>query len=160
MLSNKVPRTSGEGTSGGLYVFEYPLPWIHKLELALGVSRGIEAFSNALPGFSHNDIKSPNFLVSRPEEPYFIGQHRMTFIAKIADVEFASKGITPEHLTRGETPNWTAPEVLSRSHPVSPASDVYSLGSVFLKSCVGRNLLKTWPLIKLWRPSKLALAQL
>lgn len=51
-------------------------------------------------------------------------------MVKIADVEFASMGVTPEHLLHSETPNWTAPEVLAGSAPVSPASDVYSLASV------------------------------
>jgi serine/threonine protein kinase len=39
------------------YDFVHLLPWAQRLELALGASRGIEAFAKALPGYSHNDIK-------------------------------------------------------------------------------------------------------
>ena len=55
------------------------------------------------------------------------------FIVKLADVEFASRGRTPEHMRGGGTPNWTAPEVLDGSEEVSPASDVYALGNVLFE---------------------------
>ncbi len=43
--------------------FEYFLPWAQRLELAVGVCRGIEALQRSLPGYSHNDIKrSPTSL--------------------------------------------------------------------------------------------------
>lgn len=56
----------------------------------------------------------------------------MSYIVKLADVEFASKGVTPLHLTLVDqgTPNWTAPEILEGISPVSPASDVFSLACV------------------------------
>lgn len=50
-------------------------------------------------------------------------------MVKLADLEFASKGVTPAHLAKmgAAAVNWTAPEVLSGEAPVSPASDVFSL---------------------------------
>jgi serine/threonine protein kinase len=48
-------------------------------------------------------------------------------------VEFASVGETPEHMTRGDTPNWTAPEVLNGTATVSPASDMYALANVLFE---------------------------
>jgi serine/threonine protein kinase len=55
------------------------------------------------------------------------------FVVKLADVEFASVGETPEHMTRGDTPNWTAPEVLNGTATVSPASDMYALANVLFE---------------------------
>jgi serine/threonine protein kinase len=132
--------------------FAKELSWAHWLELALGACRGVAAVAGMLPGLSHNDIKSANFLVhlrlalqpasnavraeSQSSSPTTIVTESMhvstplSYITKISDVEFASQGVTPEHCIRGETPNWAAPEVLSCSAPVSPASDVYALGGV------------------------------
>jgi serine/threonine protein kinase len=39
-------------------------------------------------------------------------------------------------MTRGETPNWTAPEVLSGERAVSPASDMYALANVLFEIAV------------------------
>jgi serine/threonine protein kinase len=91
----------------------------------IGCSKGVADFAVAMPGYSHNDIKSPNFLVHKPDYNY-----TFQYIVKLCDVEFASNGETPAHLSRGDTPMWTAPEVLSNMSPVSPASDVYSLATV------------------------------
>jgi serine/threonine protein kinase len=53
------------------------------------------------------------------------------YVVKLADVEFASMSITPEHMKSLETPpNWLAPELLSNKASVSPASDVFALGNV------------------------------
>jgi len=115
------------------------LTWTDKLELAIGASRGIEALVKALPGSSHNDVKSANFLVHRkaPRGAASPGSgDEFAYVAKLADFEFVTNGITPAHMLLGEEhfkPNWTAPEVLDGSHQVSPASDVYSLANVLFE---------------------------
>jgi len=128
-------NSGGDGGGGdGQYEFAYALPWEHKLELAVGCCRGVAALCSALPGHSHNDIKSPNFLVNCPNGRNAVASGgEPTYFVKIADMEFASAGVTPEYMLRGDTPNWTAPEVLSGAAPVSPASDVYALANVLFE---------------------------
>lgn len=109
------------------------VPWADKLELALGVCKGVDALATLLPGYSHNDLKSMNFLVHCERAPSNQLSTTAGYVAKLSDVEFLSKGVTPPHLLRHHTsftPNWIAPELLSQYEPVSPASDVYSLGCV------------------------------
>jgi serine/threonine protein kinase len=111
--------------------FKHDLSWEQRLELALGASRGLEALEAVLPGHSHNDIKSMNYLVHCPEAGASAGGVAgFRFVVKLADIEFCTAGVTPEHLARAESPNWTAPEVLAGSAQVSPASDVFSLAVV------------------------------
>ena len=125
--------------------FLHPLPWEECLELMLGAAEGLAALVRSKPGFSHNDVKSANFLVHDPSttdstraETNWPAQgatdsegspsSRCALVVKLADLEFASCGVTPQHLLAASAAvNWTAPEVLSQAAPVSPASDVYSL---------------------------------
>jgi len=129
--------------------FLHPLPWEECLELMLGAAEGLAALVRSKPGFSHNDVKSANFLVHDPstinsspgganwpaqqgasslEGTATARNSRRSLIVKLADLEFASCGVTPPHLLAASAAvNWTAPEVLSQAAPVSPASDVYSL---------------------------------
>lgn len=168
------PAAKKSAGSASTYQYVYALPWNERLELALGAARGVAALVAALPGTSHNDIKSANYLVDCPETDApaapsetrggifsFTGIGRGTnklppsddansssvsvavnssapvkFVVKLADVEFASVGKTPAHMTRGETPNWTAPEVLSGERSVSPASDMYALANVLFEIAV------------------------
>lgn len=132
LYKRRSARRSSTGAGHGQREdFAYCLTWEERLELALGACRGVSAVSTALPGYSHNDIKSANFLVHRgPSDNSSSSLSSTALVVKIADVEFASKGITPAHLLTWSTPNWTAPEVLSGVQPVSPKSDVFSLGCV------------------------------
>eukprot|EP00615_Pteridomonas_danica_P012892 CAMPEP_0114329042 /NCGR_PEP_ID=MMETSP0101-20121206/815_1 /TAXON_ID=38822 ORGANISM="Pteridomonas danica, Strain PT" /NCGR_SAMPLE_ID=MMETSP0101 /ASSEMBLY_ACC=CAM_ASM_000211 /LENGTH=331 /DNA_ID=CAMNT_0001458577 /DNA_START=352 /DNA_END=1347 /DNA_ORIENTATION=+ len=112
--------------------FLYRLSWGQLLDLAVGTAQGVATLVSALPGYSHNDIKSANFLVDCPERAKdgFSMSGTEVFVVKIADMEFASVGVTPDYMKRGDTPNWCAPEVLSKTDEVSPASDVYALATV------------------------------
>lgn len=124
-LSDILYRTST--APDGTFKFAYDLTSINKLDLALGACSGLEAMCAALPGYSHNDIKSANFLVSRGDTS------KLSYCAKIADLEFATFGVTPLHLKDLDNPNgvnWTAPEVMSGDQTVSPASDIFSLACV------------------------------
>jgi serine/threonine protein kinase len=130
--------------------YVYALSWGERLELAVGAARGLAALVAALPGTSHNDIKSANYLVDCPGRKATTGgggsggggeasggggggDPIVKFVVKLADVEFSSVGDTPEHMTRGDTPNWTAPEVLNGTATVSPASDMYALANVLFE---------------------------
>ena len=136
--------------------FIHLLPWGERLELAVGVAQGVAVLVGELPGTSHNDIKSANYLVDCPNKNSVAINNKITipgtnnalfensaddadptvtmkFVVKLADVEFASVGETPEHMVRGETPNWTAPEVLDGRSSVSPASDIYAVANVLFE---------------------------
>jgi serine/threonine protein kinase len=148
---NSIGRGSVTGRKSIQNITEYiyALPWGERLELAVGASRGVAALVAALPGTSHNDIKSANYLVDCPDQNTTDhggsggggkasgggggGGPGVKFVVKLADVEFASVGDTPEHMTRGDTPNWTAPEVLNGTATVSPASDMYALANVLFE---------------------------
>jgi hypothetical protein len=96
--------SSSSNDAGNGYEFAYSLSWEHKLELAEGACRGVAALVEALPGYSHNDLKSPNFLVDCPKtkqgggEPAAAGAGDaanntgaggmpQTYVVKIADME-------------------------------------------------------------------------
>lgn len=164
--------------------FKYHLCWFEKLEIAYGAIKGVcEVHSNLPRGYSHNDIKSGNFLVqkvirqdgrrtqdnlnddgdesddscccgvlrkrSRRRKETVQGSVKMVssllinkslkykYEVKIADIEFASQNISPQHMlfsdekpVEKEVVNWTAPEVLSGESPVSQSSDVFALSLV------------------------------
>ena len=59
---------AGSGAQPNGPHFKHALPWGEVLELAVGCAKGVAALAEALPGYSHNDIKSANFLVHR-EQP-------------------------------------------------------------------------------------------
>jgi serine/threonine protein kinase len=148
-------RASGVHINGSSNQYVYALPWGERLELAVGAAQGLTVLVTAFPGTSHNDIKSANYLVDCPNKDAFstrseiVGTYtndalfgeplnndptsKMKFVVKLADVEFASTGATPEHMIRGDTPNWTAPEVLAGTSDVSPASDIYALANVLFE---------------------------
>jgi len=149
-------RTSGARNNRPSTQFVYALPWGERLELAVGAAQGVAVLVAAFPGTSHNDIKSANYLVDCPNrevttmnsEDVLAGSNNalfeiatsyadptnaMKFVVKLADVEFASVGVTPEHMVRGDTPNWTAPEVLTGTSGVSPASDIYAVANVLFE---------------------------
>jgi len=148
-------RASENREAGSSNQFVYSLPWGERLELAVGAAQGVAVLVAAFPGTSHNDIKSANYLVDCPNKkvkstnsdsvasgsnsalfevaPQSDPTSAMKFVVKLADVEFASVGETPEHMVRGDTPNWTAPEVLSGTSDVSPASDIYAVANVLFE---------------------------
>ena len=57
---------TGGSLSDVLYDQGRTLTWKERLEMAVGCARGMVAFHAALPGYSHNDIKSGNFLCNIP----------------------------------------------------------------------------------------------
>jgi serine/threonine protein kinase len=138
------PRRSSEVESNEFGSFAYSLSWSRKLELAIGASKGIRALVATLPGYSHNDVKSFNFLCDCPFKTMSWGSSEgeeprrgdLVYVVKLADVEFASLNVTPGHIANSDTPNWTAPEILEGSSAVSTASDVYSLANVLFEIAV------------------------
>ena len=57
---------TGGSLSDVLYDQGRTLTWKERLEMAVGCARGVVAFHAALPSYSHNDIKSGNFLCNIP----------------------------------------------------------------------------------------------
>jgi serine/threonine-protein kinase len=103
-----------------------PLPVRRAVELALAVADGL-AFAHD-HGLVHRDVKPQNVLLSRE------GDVKVTDfgIARSLDVEH---GVTQTGTVLG-TGEYLAPEQAS-GQPVSPATDVYSLGVVLWELLVG-----------------------
>jgi hypothetical protein len=57
------------------------------------------------------------------------------YVVKIADIEFASENVSPDHMIftapiQNQVITWTSPEVLSGAKPVSQKSDIFALAMV------------------------------
>src|SRR5438093_9711245 len=103
-----------------------PLPIRRALELALQVAHGL-AFAHA-HGLVHRDVKPQNVLLNGD------GQAKVTDfgIARSLDVE---RGVTQTGTVMG-TSNYLSPEQ-ANGKPVTPATDVYSLGVVLYELLTG-----------------------
>jgi serine/threonine protein kinase len=112
---------------------EQRLPWVQALGLLVQVASGLRAAH--AQGIVHRDIKPANcFLTTEDDEP----------VVKVVDFGIAKldDAAQTQQLTRmGDllgTPSYVAPELVQGSHPVSPRSDVYSLGVVAYRMLTGR----------------------
>ncbi|MGH9278133.1 MAG: serine/threonine-protein kinase [Acidimicrobiales bacterium] len=92
------------------------LPWQEALAVGVKVAWALEGAHSA--GILHRDVKPANILISDDGEP----QLADFGIAKIASATGTTRG------GRALTPGYAAPEMFGTG-PLSPASDVYSLGA-------------------------------
>lgn len=118
-------------------MFELHSTYLRRIDVALGAAKGVAAVHDLLGGggYSHNDIKSANFLCHELEQNGDEGYRQIE--VKIADVEFAS---AEKNQTMWETeevdmtPNWAAPELYgSAPQPMNQNSDIFSLGMVLFE---------------------------
>jgi serine/threonine-protein kinase len=102
------------------------------------VARALEAAHEA--GIVHRDLKPDNvFLANDPEAG------RLGYTVKVVDFGIA-KLVHDDHKVTGGTqagallgtPHYMSPEALTSSHPVGPASDVWSLGACTFAALCGR----------------------
>lgn len=100
-----------------------PLPTQRKLNLLVGVARGLLYLHSLETPLVHRDIKPDNIMVGEEEN-----------VPKIIDFGLSKKLLNGRVLTRtGGTPGFMAPECRSReSSEYNEATDVYSFGVLLL----------------------------
>lgn len=89
-------------------------------------------------GLIHRDLKPGNILVSRDNVPKLLDFG----IAKILDADFIEEN-QPQTATflRQLTPEYASPEQI-KGEPITPASDIYSLGIILYEILTGRKVYK------------------
>ena len=125
-----------ENTANSLSLLNPPVLTTRKaLVIAEDIVRGLSVLHDH--GILHNDLKSDNILLKRQGE-------RRRYQAVIIDFGLASTIETPMRLPRlpediriayllGHQADYLAPEVILDGKPTSTASDVFSLGRIFLE---------------------------
>jgi serine/threonine-protein kinase len=114
-----------------------PLPEV--VEIVVQVARALEQAHAA--GIVHRDLKPDNIFLTRDQEG-----SRFGWIVKVLDFGIAKVvhddkvggvGTTKTGMVLG-TPLFMSPEALTASAPVSPASDIWSLGACAFAAACGR----------------------
>ncbi|HSU38920.1 MAG TPA: serine/threonine-protein kinase [Polyangiaceae bacterium] len=115
------------------------LPLDEVIEIVVQVARALEQAHAA--GIVHRDLKPDNIFLARDAEG-----SRFGFIVKVLDFGIAKVvhddkvggvGTTKTGMVLG-TPLFMSPEALTASAPVSPASDIWSLGACAFAAACGR----------------------
>ncbi|GAA5979137.1 hypothetical protein JCM11641_008438 [Rhodosporidiobolus odoratus] len=112
-----------------------PPPFTSMLEIALGISRGIDYLHTRKPTIIHRDIKSSNVLITQ------------NGVAKIADFGLARIKTSTKSMIRSlvGTVNWQAPELWSPHPRYNEKVDVYSVGLVFWEILQWHQPVKRYP---------------
>jgi serine/threonine protein kinase len=115
------------------------LPFAEVTEIVVQVARALEQAHAA--GIVHRDLKPDNIFLAKDAEA-----GRFGWIVKVLDFGIAkvvhdenvgSVGTTKTGMVLG-TPLFMSPEALTASAPVSPASDIWSLGACAFAAACGR----------------------
>ncbi|XP_007033759.2 PREDICTED: receptor-like protein kinase ANXUR2 [Theobroma cacao] len=134
VLKHMAQGTLHDHLHGKIY-YEPPLSWKRRLEICIGVARGLERLHTGNPLIIHRDIKSRNILLDQ------------NWVANISNFQISK--LVPSSLlesdshvstTVGGTLGYLDPEYAFSGH-LSVKSDVYSFGVVLFEVLCGRTLL-------------------
>ncbi|GAB2283483.1 Probable serine/threonine-protein kinase pbl3 [Dionaea muscipula] len=109
-----------------------PIPWATRMNIAVGVARGLAFLHSLDPNVIYRDLKASNILLD------------LDFNAKLSDFGLARDGPTGDktHVSTRVmgTRGYTAPEYVATGH-LTPKSDVYSFGVVLLELISGKRVM-------------------
>jgi len=115
------------------------LPFEEVVEIVVQVARALEQAHAA--GIVHRDLKPDNIFLAKDDEP-----SRFGWVVKVLDFGIA-KVVHEDNVGRVSTtktgmvlgtPLFMSPEALTASAPVSPASDIWSLGACAFAAACGK----------------------
>ncbi|KAL4380158.1 probable serine/threonine-protein kinase PBL2 isoform X3 [Arachis hypogaea] len=110
-----------------------PIPWATRINIAVGVARGLSFLHSLDANVIFRDLKASNILLDSD------------FNAKLSDFGLARDGPTGDntHVSTRVigTQGYAAPEYVATGH-LTPRSDVYSFGVVLLELLTGRRALE------------------
>ncbi len=116
-----------------------PLPFPEVVQIVVQVARALEQAHEA--GIVHRDLKPDNIFLATDREGTKFGWVVKVLdfgIAKVVhDENVGGVGTTKTGMVLG-TPLFMSPEALTASAPVSPASDIWSLGACAFAAACGR----------------------
>lgn len=116
-----------------------PLPLAEVTAIVTQAARALDAAHEA--GIVHRDLKPDNMFLAQDAEAGKLGYtvKLVDFgIAKIVHDEAATGAAATQAGTVLGTPHYMSPEALTAAAPVSPASDVWSLGACAFAAVTGR----------------------
>jgi serine/threonine protein kinase len=115
------------------------LPFAEVVQIVVQVARALQQAHEA--GIVHRDLKPDNIFLAKDKEATKFGWTVKVLdfgIAKIVhDDKVGGVGTTKTGMVLG-TPLFMSPEALTASAPVSPASDIWSLGACAFAAACGR----------------------
>ncbi|KIO18096.1 hypothetical protein M407DRAFT_48322, partial [Tulasnella calospora MUT 4182] len=115
---------------GNLYRHLNSLSDARRIQVLLGIAKGLECLHSRKPPVVHGDLKPENVLLSDLGEPLLTDFGLSTILGEEAMY-------TPSHRVGGSTP-WMSPECI-QGEPRSCKSDVYSFGGLAFTVMAGES---------------------
>ncbi|XP_043535992.1 interleukin-1 receptor-associated kinase 1 isoform X1 [Chiloscyllium plagiosum] len=117
-----------------------PLPWLRRLDVALGTARAIQFLHSSKPSLIHGDIKSSNILLDENFVPK-LGDFGLARFSQYSNNPGKSCTIAKTKTLRGTLAY--LPDEYIKSGQLSVELDTYSFGVVLLEILTGRKALES-----------------
>ncbi|GCC19143.1 hypothetical protein chiPu_0020979 [Chiloscyllium punctatum] len=117
-----------------------PLPWLRRLDVALGTARAIQFLHSSKPSLIHGDIKSSNILLDENFVPK-LGDFGLARFSRYSHNPGKSCTVAKTQSLRGTLAY--LPDEYIKSGQLSVELDTYSFGVVLLEILTGRKALES-----------------
>lgn len=115
------------------------LPWQDTVEVVRQIAMALRAAHAA--GIVHRDLKPDNIMLTADTESTFKVKVLDFGIAKIDDENLEGRQLTGTGMILG-TPGYMAPEVIRGDSSTTAATDMYSLGLIWLEMLLGKKIYR------------------